>query len=138
MKWPWVSRATLEREVSDAIRDQDDRYRGIIGNSNALSEHNGALAQMLNAAADRYDALLDKYHALKLQGASIPAPVVVPERPKPDPVTQAILTKAKGNLALQKHYSTLVHALRAGGDSDEEIAKGILEGDSLADTGVPE
>ncbi len=137
MTWPLAWRSEVERAYDEGVRDSDDRYRGIIGNSNALSEHNGALAQMLNAATERYDKLLDKYHALRVQGANAtPELTPIVTRP-PDPVTQAILSQAGSNTLLRKHFSDFVAEQRASGVPEADIAASILKGVDPTTEGLP-
>lgn len=86
--------------------------------------------ERLRAANARYDALLEKYHDLKASGA---APTAKPAERPDDPVTNAILAKAKGHPILFRHFQTYVAERRALGVSEEEIAKAILRGQSDQD-----
>lgn len=84
-------------------------------------------------AAARYDALLDKYHALRLVGGVSPQPVA--ER-RDDPVSQAIIAKARGNPALYAHYASYVATQRAMRIPEDSIVQSILRGVD-DDLGVP-
>lgn len=83
------------------------------------------MREQLVAADARYYDLMAKYHELKASGASAAVPVAPRE---PDPVTHAIIAKARGNPALFRHYQTFVAERRAMSQNDESIAREILQG----------
>lgn len=98
-----------------------------------LKENVAQLTERLARADERYADLLDRYHALKASGA------VTPMEPKPrelDPVTQAVIAKARGNPVLYQHYGTFVATQRALGASEDGIAQQILHGID-DDAGIP-
>lgn len=117
---PWVAQSTLDQLRADVLAER------------------AALDAARNTADARYADLLEKYHALRVAGANT-ADAAPPraERAEPDPVTQAIIKRSGGNPLLRKHYAEYVRDQRSAGTADEDIAKSILEGQSLVDEGIP-
>jgi hypothetical protein len=78
MKWPWVSRALYDREVS--------------------AHHEATV--LMTQWATMWRETMDKYHALKLQGAVIPEPTAAPAaivHPPADPVREKIREQVRAN-----------------------------------------
>ena len=121
MRWP-VSAATHDAVLAllaDERQRADDTRRSVRDHIQELHT--------------RYDALLEKYHALKVAGGA--PPQAVAERPV-DVVTQAIITKSRGNPTLYAHYGSYVAKARAMHIDEEVIADAIMRGED-DDQGVP-
>lgn len=139
MRWP-VSARTLDT-VYDLLRveREDGERRRLEANARCdalldlLKAERAEADQRHRDANARYDALLDKYHALRLVGGTAPQPAA--ER-RDDPVSQAIIAKARGNPALYAHYATYVATQRAQRIPEDSIAQSILSGVD-DDLGVP-
>ncbi len=87
----------------------------------------------------RYDDLLTRYTDLRMTGANpkADAPPPIAKR-EPDPVTQAIISRAGNNALLRKHYFDYVNQQRSQQVEDATIAANILAGETLdpAEDGV--
>ena len=80
------------------------------------------------AAADaRYDALLEKYDRAMLRVVG-PAPVPIPGRTE-DPVSKAIIAKARNSPILRKQLYDYATRARQDGQDEGQIAADILAGE---------
>ena len=79
-----------------------------------------------------------KYHQLRLQGQTLPEPVI--ERPAPkatDPLVSAINERMAGYPELRAAALRQLATDRAAGKSDDDILRDIYEGMSVMDEGTP-
>lgn len=95
-------------------------------------------AEVLRVAAEaRFDTLLAKFLELRLAGGDVappkPDPIV---RKEPDPVTQAIIAKARGSRLLFKQFGEFAAEQRLQDVSETDIAAAIIAGIE-DDQGVP-
>ena len=74
MNWPFVSRATHDRELAALRRDMA-----------VFEGSSSAWFQSFTRLMETHDALLDRYHALRVSGSEAPAPAFVPPE---NPMTQ--------------------------------------------------
>lgn len=119
-----------ERDRSDEVRKAG--YQQYIYERSRREDEMAGRAADRAAADARYAELLDKFTALRIAGADVPEPKPGPApKAEPDPVTQAIITKAGRSPVLRKHYGEYVREQRAAGVDDADIAKAILAGQSL-------
>lgn len=119
MKWPWVSRELYERASWDAAMHRE-----------GVTLAAGQYATL----STRYADLLEKYHALKLLGAEVPAPRLVPEKREPDPVVLAV-NAAGRSPAVRSLMLQQAKRDRAAGMEDTEIVDRIERGTGV--DGVP-
>jgi len=127
LNFPFVSRATHDRELADLKRLLERAEEA------QRDSHQAALDAMRLHEMERrrFDDLLTRYDALRVQGA-VPKQDLVPLASKPpDIVTQSILRKAGSSAQLRKHYFDYVNEQRAQGVADPAIAQAILQGESL-------
>lgn len=120
MRLPWVSRARC-REAEDAA-----------------FQH----LHLFQAEQRRFDALLEKYHALKLQGATIPEPIVTRSAKEVDPLTQAVLNASAGKppqvrAMMMKQLNEDRKSVEAGLMDESDIFRRIDSG-FTPDDGIPE
>lgn len=125
MRWPWVSRVAYD-ELSLFYTRQIDTWRAMHAEAH---RHGEAMVAQERAS---HNVLLEKFLALRLAGGDVATPAVTVTRAAatPDPVTQAIIAKAKHSLVLRKHYAEYVRDERAKGTDELDIAQAILEGHS--------
>lgn len=131
---PFVSRSRFREAIDLAAAMQRELREAL----EAAATHRAEAADLrvaLERERTRFDKLLDTTLAMKTQGATT-APEPLAQRP-PDPVTQAIIAKAGGNLLLRQHYASVVAEMRAQQTSEAEIAAAILKGVDAAEEGVP-
>lgn len=114
MKWPWMSRETLNTW----------KYC-----------YDSAIAANTYLQTQNTD-LLEKYHALKLQGAAVPEE---PQKLAPtnmDPVMCAITAKAGPDRKLRAMMSREAMQSRAAGIPDIEIIQAIEQGVTVDEEAV--
>jgi hypothetical protein len=130
MKWPFVSRREYER-VQRLYGDENVSF--CQASTRAFSAECEAKRER-----DRYDALLDKYHALKLNGATIPEPVVTAQKKEPDPLVQTINVLSAGKPGLRAQMMAQLAADRRNPLMDDaDILQRIQQGNPAYEEGVP-
>ena len=119
IRLPWVSRAEYDR-LFDTHVERTAYFCGVIANDRA-----------------RYDTLLEKFTALRLAGAAEPAPIIVPPAPRPvDALEVLIGQESGGDFRKRAFMIKQLRKDRASGMSDDEIARRIINGQSVED-GIP-
>lgn len=123
IRWPWVARSTLE-QAEARIADLKAALAARDADVGELRADNRSLAA--------------NYHELRVQHGANAFPVQPLGAPKgPDPVYQAILSRAGGNPALRQHYTSMVAELRASGVSESLIAEEVLKSVDVTNEGIP-
>jgi len=128
MKLPWVSRAAYEAELAERLRET--------ARANAWWDKALALLDKLARADVRYDALLDKFTTLRLAGAVEPVVYTAPVPRPVDALEVLIGQESGGDVRKRAFMIKQLRKDRASGMSDDEIARRIINGQSVED-GIP-